>query len=88
MLSASWSSAPLSVGSLDDDDDDEEEVALFKDDAEEEEEEEEDEDEEGLGGVVFFSLSLELASGERPLGVGLLNSVSNPFVLSNSSSLS
>ncbi len=87
MLSASWSSAPLSVGSLDDDDDDEEEVALFKDDAEEEEEEE-DEDEEGLGGVVFFSLSLELASGERPLGVGLLNSVSNPFVLSNSSSLS
>jgi hypothetical protein len=87
VLSASWSSAPLSVGSLDDDDDDEEEVALFKDDAEEEEEEE-DEDEEGLGGVVFFSLSLELASGERPLGVGLLNSVSNPFVLSNSSSLS
>ncbi len=87
MLSASWSSAPLSVGSLDDDDDDEEEVALFKDDAEEEEEEE-DEDEEGLGGVVFFSLSLELASGERPLGVGLLNSVSNLFVLSNSSSFS
>jgi hypothetical protein len=87
VLSASWSSSPLSVGSLDDDDDDEEEVALFKDDAEEEEEEE-DEDEEGLGGVVFFSLSLELASGERPLGVGLLNSVSNPFVLSNSSSLS
>ncbi len=87
MLSASWSSSPLSVGSLDDDDDDEEEDALFKDN-EEEEEEEEDEDEEGLGGVVFFSLSLELASGERPLGVGLLNSVSNPFVLSNSSSLS
>ena len=71
MLSASWSSSPLSVGSLDDDDDDEEEDALFKDN-EEEEEEEEDEDEEGLGGGVVFSLSLEVAPGERPFGVGLL----------------
>ena len=78
MLSASWSSSPLSVGSLDDD---EEEDALFKDN-EEEEEEEEDEDEEGLsttnrveeglGGGVVFSLSLEVAPGERPFGVGLL----------------
>ncbi len=80
MLSASWSSSPLSVGSLDDDDD-EEEDALFKDNEEEEEEEEDDDEEglsttnrveEGLGGGVVFSLSLEVAPGVLPFGVGLL----------------
>ena len=72
MLSASWSSSPLSVGSLDDDDDDdEEEDALFKDN-EEEEEEEEDEDEEGLSTTNRVEEGLEVAPGERPFGVGLL----------------
>jgi hypothetical protein len=68
VLSASWSSSPLSVGSLDDDDD-EEEDALFKDN-EEEEEEEEDEDEEGLS--TTNRVEEGLAPGERPFGVGLL----------------